>query len=632
MNKQQLQQFALSALQSKSFWFWLSTVAAATLAVAPVAGKWNRQHTELGFAGSAIALTTMALTQDHVKRQVSLVKVRNRMDHQFDVDEMVHMVNRVRAIQQADLQRLMGASNTQDFVNQMMAAGQQQFVLNEAGAAALPAQTVTPLMEALAQYGVFAREVEQKKSPYYTRHVLELIPDEKGKVGKVKDVEGLSREVQMLLKTVAEPIVSVSQSGLLVDIPLPEDQRKPIVAETLLGGYGDCSHTDDCVLSLGVNVEGKLTVLNLSDPSTPAALVGGSTGSGKTEFLKTLLLSAVLWYPPEVLALAIADPKRVSFNQFADYAGMVAPIAKTPDDTALLVSTLVGEMQRRYELFEAAEVSDIKQYNANGGQLARILFLIDEYAELGEQCDDEQFKAIESGLKRLTQKARAAGIHLVLATQKPIAKSPQQPRGLDTVLRSNLPVSIALKVRNSSDSGVVLGEPGAEKLLGKGDMFANLGSQPERMQAPLISGQTTIKEAIARRGTSTPTVISQPTDPRQSLENLLKLDADSPFESTDLDSFDGISDEMLEAIVKDESVGESVLSKAAQAILDKYVEKGSYGEWIDARWVQRNVRAKAVQGLSAEQIRLTFLELSRSKKGEIDDPENPEMWYFDPQA
>lgn len=536
MNKQLI----LDVLSSKQFVFWASASVAGCLAVAPVVQKWDRQATELGFAGSAIALTAMALTQGKVSDDISLVKIQRRMEFQHSADETIHLVNKVRAMQQRELELLTGASSVQDFIGNMMSQGQQLNIFPSEATAELPA-AVTPLMKALARHNVFANEVGAIATPYYTRHILELIADDKGKYSKVKDVEALSRDLQMLLQAESEPIVSVSKNGLQVDIPLPEDQRQPILAEAVLK-QSDRTHGDDCVLSLGVNVEGKLTVFNLSDPSTPHALVGGSTGSGKTEFLKTLLLSAVLWYPADVLALAIADPKRVSFNSFADYSGMVAPIAKTPDDTALLVSTLVGEMERRYEMFEAAEVSDIKQFNGQGNQLARILFLLDEYAELAEQCTDEQFKAIESGLKRLTQKARAAGIHVIIATQKPIAKTPQSPRGLDTTLRSNLPVSIALKVRNSADSGVVLGESGAEKLLGKGDMLVNLGSQPERMQAPLISGNETIKMAIAMRGSNTQTIAIQTAiDPRVALENLLKLEAESHFDSS-------IPNEVMDAI------------------------------------------------------------------------------------
>lgn len=566
----------LKLLSSKTFWYGVFMLVSTYLVFAPPAQKWSRADTAKAYWGLLMTLPAAIWLSKDVEYGVTSLSVHRRVAHQFEVDGMAADLNRIRAGYQRELELITGRAASPDGVM----ADQLAFLTDAQAIASLPGdEQVTPITSpvtaALARYGVKTQEIGQQQTPYFTRHVLELMPDGKGKPPKVADVEQLSREIQIGLKAEDEPLISVTRDGLLVDVPLPKDQRKAIAAELHIKP-GMQTHTDDFAVSLGIGIDGKLYCLNFSDPATPHALVGGTTGSGKTEFLRTLLYSVVSWYAPDVAMLAIADPKRVSFNDFANHSGMIAPVAKNPDDTLVLVESLVGEMERRYELFENADVVDVKQFNANNPTpLARIMFLLDEYSEMADQCSDEQFKKIETALRRLTQKARAAGIHVVIATQKPIAKSSTSPRGLDTVLRANLPAAIALKVRNSNDSAVVLGEPGAEKLLGKGDMLALVGPNSERYQAPLITQKQSIQQAIARHGLSNSFVqpaTPQPPKPqqnsqivdvdyRQIFENSLLLDGSKSHPQPDLESFFSVPenesifdkrdrDEWLEALCK----------------------------------------------------------------------------------
>jgi len=314
-------------------------VISSYLAFAPPAQKWSPSDTAKAYWGLAIALPAAIWLSKDVEYGVTALSVHRRIGHQIYIDDMANDLNRIRAGYQRELELTTGRAGSPDGVM----AEQLGFFADAQAIAALPGDdqptpTSSPVTAALARYDVKAQEIGQQQTPYFTRHVLELVPDSKGRLSKVVDVERLSREIQIELKAEEEPIVSASGKGLVVDVPLPKDQRKAIAAELHIKP-GMQTHTDDFAVSLGVGIDGKLYCLNFSDPATPHALVGGTTGSGKTEFLRTLLYSVVQWYGPDSGMIAIADPKRVSFNDFANHSGMIAPIAKNPDDTLILIES-----------------------------------------------------------------------------------------------------------------------------------------------------------------------------------------------------------------------------------------------------------------------------------------------------
>lgn len=588
----------LRVASTKAFWYLTSASASAYLLFAPIAQKWDRADIERSYMALAGLLPCALWLSKDIEFQLTEVQVRRRLGHQFKVDEMVYSLNRIRATYEREVQLISGARG----FDEIMASLSTGALPGVTATGELPSvdTTSSPITEALARYGVNTSQIGQTRSPYFTRYTLRLESDRKGKPSKVKDVEALSRELQLAIACDDEPIISVTKDGLLVDVPLPESERKAIPAETVIVPTTR-SLTDALLVSLGVGIDGQLYCLDLSDSQTPHALIGGTTGSGKTEFLRSLLLSAICWYPPDVVQLAIADPKRVSFGDFADYDGLLAPIAKESEAIALLVATLTNEMQRRYNILDKAGAKDIQEYNRNGGTMPRIVFLFDEYSEFAESASDDEFIAAETGLKRLTQKARAAGIHVLLSTQKPIAKSSHNSKGLDTVLRSNLPASICLRVRTANDSQIVLGEPGGEKLLGKGDMLAILRNTPERYQSPLITSTSTVKAAIARYGHQHPITLSNAIDttPKDNDLDFLERCFSLP---DDGDLFEGF----------EQGNDTAELPPEAIAIIEFCNRKN---QPVTAR--DCLIGVKQLRGIPADEIRDIFRVLAHAGKGEI---------------
>ncbi len=220
---------------------------------------------------------------------------------------------------------------------------------------------------------------------------------------------------------------------------------------------------------LGVNVTGQPYFFDLAE--TPHLFVAGTTGSGKSVCLHALIISLLerMRETPEALQLALIDPKQVELAVYESlpnlFAGKV--FGDSDVDTIALLTQLLDEMEARNTLFKTVGVTNIDEALDKGEQLPRIVVIIEELADLIMGS-----KEIESYIVRLAQKARSAGIHLVLATQRPDS---QVFKGL---LRSNIPSRIALSVQKSTESKIIIDEVGAEKLLGKGDMLIKLGSDP----------------------------------------------------------------------------------------------------------------------------------------------------------
>ncbi len=236
---------------------------------------------------------------------------------------------------------------------------------------------------------------------------------------------------------------------------------------------------------LGQRPTGEVLQGDLSDSSTPHLLVGGTTGSGKSVLLRAIIASLVHYHGPSAIRFILIDPKRVTFNvpsfQSAVGSHLDGPIGYDADDAIPIIERLVEVMEERYEMFAAAHVSDIREYNeqaATADRLERKVVVIDEFQDL--TAEKANAKPFFDGVKRLGAKARAAGVHLILATQRP-DKDVVPP-----LLKTNLGGKIALRVASQVNSRIILDEGGAERLLGKGDLLANLGHGLVRAQAPMV--------------------------------------------------------------------------------------------------------------------------------------------------
>lgn len=238
---------------------------------------------------------------------------------------------------------------------------------------------------------------------------------------------------------------------------------------------------------VGQEPDGTIVGGDLGDASTPHLLIGGQSGSGKSVLIQAIIASLLHYHGPEAIRFTLVDPKRVTFIgpgfQAAVGAHLDGPIRYEVEDTVPILERLIDLMEERYRLFEAAKVADVGDYNEQASDrsehLERRVLVIDEFQDL--VADKASKEAFFAAIKRLGAKARAAGIHMILATQRPDAAT------VPGIIKANLGGKIALKVASSTNSRIILDQRGAETLFGKGDLLADLGRGPVRAQAPFLS-------------------------------------------------------------------------------------------------------------------------------------------------
>ena len=297
---------------------------------------------------------------------------------------------------------------------------------------------------------------------------------------KVASLERLSKDLQVQLGIASPPLIA-PQAGF-VSVDLPRSDRQIASLENYISGGEKRAIASPIKIAIGVNLDGDLVEADLSDPNTCHFLVGGTTGSGKSEFLRSLLLSLIYRHSPDNLKIALVDPKRVTFPEFEGMKWLYQPIVKDSDDAIDLMTSLVAEMETRYRQFEASGCADIEAYNAQSVKgFSRIVCIFDEYADF--MAEKEIRNGLELSIKRLGAMARAAGIHLIVATQRPEAKV------VTPIIRSNLPGRVALRAASEADSQIILGgkESAAAYLLGKGDLLYKVGSRLWRLQSLFAS-------------------------------------------------------------------------------------------------------------------------------------------------
>jgi DNA segregation ATPase FtsK/SpoIIIE, S-DNA-T family len=304
---------------------------------------------------------------------------------------------------------------------------------------------------------------------------------------KVSAILKLSNDLRVQLGLAAPPLIA-PQAGY-VSVDLPRSDRQSALFEQYVQSQSLPSFAATQI-AIGVDLEGSLIEADLSDPNTCHFLVGGTTGSGKSEFLRSILLSLLVRHSPDHFKIALVDPKRVTFPEFEQIPWLYQPIVKESERAIELMENLVREMESRYQKFEVNGCPDLSRYNQKHQQtpkkmLPRIVCIFDEYADF--MAEKETAKILELSIKRLGAMARAAGIHLIIATQRPEAKI------VTPVIRSNLPGRVALRTASEADSMIILGGKRTEAayLLGKGDLLYQAGASFLRLQslfAPQIDG------------------------------------------------------------------------------------------------------------------------------------------------
>lgn len=299
----------------------------------------------------------------------------------------------------------------------------------------------------------------------------------------VDRITGKMDDIKLALELPAELSIRtyVDRGAVIFEVPKEDKDRYFVSAKSLWERSVD--DADALSVPIGEDIQGDVVEIDFSSSDTPHLLIAGQTGAGKSVALETILEGMCRRKSAEELRLLLVDPKGTELTAFEGRPHTEGTIGWQPEDALEILHRGIEEMERRYATFKAALVRSLPDYNRKVEPQDRLpwwMIVLDEYADLTSDPDDR--KAIETALKRLAQKGRAAGIHLIVATQKPSAEV------ISTVIRSNLPAQLALRVKSSIDSRIILEEAGAESLAGKGDAFLRTTKGLRRVQCGRADG------------------------------------------------------------------------------------------------------------------------------------------------
>ena len=362
------------------------------------------------------------------------------------------------------------------------------------------------LTETLRTYQLDGEVVGIESGPVVTLYSVELASGT-----RVARLETISKDIARALKAPNIRIIANMTGKTAVGIEVPNPQKEKVrLKELMSGGQAEGMRLP---MFLGKDSSGEPLVLDLA--KMPHMLIAGTTGSGKSVCINTILMSWLYTKRPDELKLVLVDPKMVEMSMFSDIPHLMAPVVTDMNQAAGILEWVVGKMEERYELFKSVGVRDIVGYNELGEEelyarlnpqtdldRARIakkipymVFVIDELADLIMTN-----KEVETHIVRIAQKARAVGIHLVLATQRP------QANVVTGLIKANMPCRIAFKVASGMDSRIVLDQKGAELLLGQGDMMVLTPSSSElrRSQGTLVTDSETRKVVRFLKDVATP--------------------------------------------------------------------------------------------------------------------------------
>lgn len=348
-----------------------------------------------------------------------------------------------------------------------MSTNNKKEILNNAGT----------LERTLADFGVKAKVIEVSMGPTVTRY--ELQPEAGVKVSKIVN---LSNDLALNLATSSVRIEAPIPGKAAVGIEVPNKDSAIVNIREIIESNDFIVHKSKLAFAIGKKLSGSVVVGDLS--TMPHMLIAGATGSGKSVCINSIITSILYKASPEEVKLILIDPKMVELNHYNGIPHLLIPVVTDPKHASGALNWAIREMTERYKLFKENGVRDISRYNEvindnNGNKMPKIVIIIDELADLMMVAARE----VENAICRLAQLARAAGIHLVLATQRPSVDV------ITGLIKANVPSRISFAVSSMMDSRTILDMGGAEKLLGRGDMlFYPVGEyKPIRVQGTYIT-------------------------------------------------------------------------------------------------------------------------------------------------
>ena len=462
------------------------------------------------------------------------------------------------------------------------------------GAKALT-DTATKLQKTLYSFGVSAKVENVSVGPAITRY--ELKPAEGVRVSKIAN---LADDIALNLAAETIRIEAPIPGKQAVGIEVPNKEKETVHLREILESKEFQENKSKLTIALGKDVAGNPQLADIA--KMPHVLIAGSTGSGKSVCINTIITSIIYNAKPSEVKLVMVDPKVVELSVYNGIPHLLIPVVTDPKKAAGALAWAVQEMDDRYNKFASKGVRDLKGYNkaiekeGGIGKLPQIVIIVDELADLMMVAA----KDVEEAICRLAQKARAAGMHLVIATQRPSVDV------ITGLIKANIPSRIAFAVSSQVDSRTILDTVGAEKLLGKGDMlfFPSGAPKPSRVQGTFVSDEEVEKivDFVKSNGTAT-----YSEDILESIENNNKTDKELAQEQATDDDTDPFLMDAIQTVVE---TGQASTSFIQRRFKVGYARAGRIIDQMEERGV-----ISGYQGSKPREVLMTLEKLNELKMG-----------------